>query len=335
LAERIVEVVVSADHAPEVKATLREFPVLDVWSQAAGPERTIVTAILHVDETEAATDKLQERFGHTDDFRILLLAPQAVLPREEPQQESVIDSPKSSLTFRRVSREELYAELRDASNVSVTHAVMVVLATVVAAVGLARNNTAAVIGAMVLAPLLGPIVALCFGLTLADGRLVASAIRTNLLGLALVLATALVMGLALSVDPSFPEIASRTRLELPDMLLGFAAGAAATLAYTTGLPSVLIGVMVAVALLPPATVLGLLLSEGHVSPALGAGVLLVANITMINLAGMTTFAAQGVEPRRWWKADRAKHNARRVIAIWLGLSVLLAILVLTWGRFEI
>jgi uncharacterized hydrophobic protein (TIGR00271 family) len=109
---------------------------------------------------------------------------------------------------------------------------------------LARDNTAAVIGAMVVAPLLGPNMALALGIVLGDGSLVRRAVSTNFLGLAIALVSAALLGLALGADPSTPELASRTRVGIWDLALALAAGCAGALAYTTGIPTYLTGVMV-------------------------------------------------------------------------------------------
>ena len=76
-------------------------------------------------------------------------------------------------------------------------------------------------GAMVVAPLLGPNVALALGLCLADTALTRAAIRTNLAGFALAFGAAFVLGVLFSVDPAIPEMASRTRVGLLDLVLPY------------------------------------------------------------------------------------------------------------------
>lgn len=86
-----------------------------------------------------------------------------------------------------------------------------------------------------------------------------------------------------------PEIASRTVVGLDSVALALASGAAAALSLTTGLSSVLVGVMVAVALLPPAVALGLMLGHGHFDLAVGAGLLLAVNLVCVNLSSKVVF----------------------------------------------
>jgi uncharacterized membrane protein len=111
---------------------------------------------------------------------------------------------------------------------------------------------------------------------------------------------------------------------LDSVALALASGAAAALSLTTGLSSVLVGVMVAVALLPPAVTLGIMLGVEDFNRALGAGLLLAINIVCVNLAIKVVFFVKGIRPRTWWE----KKKAKRAMAIYiLGWIVTLIFLV--------
>jgi uncharacterized hydrophobic protein (TIGR00341 family) len=223
-----------------------------------------------------------------------------------------------------VSREEVYASIADTAQLNRAYVALVVLASLVAGIGLARDNTAAVIGAMVVAPLLGPNMALALGMVLGDGPLIRRALTTNGAGLALGFASAAALGLALDADPSTPELASRARVAIWDLVLALAAGCAGALSYTTGVPTYLTGVMVAVALLPPAVASGILLAEGQLGGAFSALLLAGGNVTALTLAAMLTFLWRGMRPRNWWLEERARRSARRGVAIFVALLVALA-----------
>jgi uncharacterized membrane protein len=83
----------------------------------------------------------------------------------------------------------------------------------------------------------------------------------------------------------------------------------------------LIGVMVAVALLPPLVTFRLLLGGGHPELATGAFSLFLMNLICVNLAGVTTFLVQGIRPATWWEKDRAVKATRVAIGLWLALLV--------------
>jgi uncharacterized membrane protein len=89
--------------------------------------------------------------------------------------------------------------------------------------------------------------------------------------------------------------------------------------------------MVAVALLPPLVTFGMLLGAGKLSLARGALLLTAANVICVNLAGVATFVAQGVRPRTWWEADRARRATRNATLVWLLLLLGLAAILL-WPR---
>lgn len=128
----------------------------------------------------------------------------------------------------------------------------------------------------------------------------------------------------MQVDPILPEMASRTRVCVGVIAVALASGSAGALAFTTGVSATLIGVMVAVALLPPLVASGLMLGGGHLTLATGAFSLFLVNLICVNLAGVTTFLLQDIKPTSWWEKDRAVKATRIAIALSV---ILLAVLV--------
>ncbi len=101
------------------------------------------------------------------------------------------------------------------------------------------------------------------------------------------------------------------------MALALASGAAAVLSLSTGLPSVLVGVMVAVALLPPTATMGLMLGAGKFKLAVGAGLLLAVNVVSVNLSAKVTFLARGIKPRTGLEKQKARQSMTAYIIFWL------------------
>ncbi|MCC5925927.1 MAG: TIGR00341 family protein [Bacteroidetes bacterium] len=227
----------------------------------------------------------------------------------------------------RVSREELYTDITDGLGVSWVYIVMVILSTIVASLGVIRDSTAVVIGAMVIAPLLAPNVGLALATVLADIKLGIMALKTNGIGILVGLLLSVFLGFILEVDSSVNEIAMRTNVELADIALALASGAAGVLAYTLGMSAAVIGVMVAVALLPPLATAGILLGNGELALAGYAFLLLVTNIICVNLAAITTFILQGVRPRSWYKSARADRANRIAIGLWISLLIILGVII--------
>jgi len=257
------------------------------------------------------------------------------MPEETAKEAERVAAPaptkKKAKYSDRVSREELYDDVSSGAKLSKVYLVMVVLSAIVAAIGLIRDDVAVVVGAMVIAPLLGPNVALALGVTLGDVSLTLRAFKTNAMGIGLAFAVSFLAGALFPVDPSVKEILTRTDTNLADVALALAAGAAGALAYTSAVPASLVGVMVAVALLPPLVTAGLLAGAGHTTLALGALVLVLTNVTCINLSGIFTFLAQRVRPRTWWEEKSAKKATRRAITLWMFILLLLfAVILRLW-----
>jgi uncharacterized membrane protein len=112
---------------------------------------------------------------------------------------------------------------------------------------------------------------------------------------------------------------------LAGIALALASGAAAVLSLVTGLSSALVGVMVAVALLPPAATLGMMLGSGQYSHAAGAGLLLAVNVVCINLAAKLMFRFRGVRPRTWLEQGKARQSLLISTLFWLTSLGLLVI----------
>ena len=96
-------------------------------------------------------------------------------------------------------------------------------------------------------------------------------------------------------------------------------------AITRGGATGLVGVMVAVALLPPLVATGLLLGAGHPLAALRAGLLTVTNVVSLNLAAVTTFLVLGVWPRHWRDVEQARASTRLALVLWGGAVLVLAV----------
>ena len=222
------------------------------------------------------------------------------------------------------TREELYDRIERDARLDSNYVLMVFLSTIVASIGLIENNVAVIVGAMVIAPLLGPNISLAFATSLGDGELMWQSLKTNLAGLALALLMAIAIGFIWPDHLHSSEIMVRTDVGLDGVLLALASGAAAVLSLTTGLSSALVGVMVAVALLPPTATLGMMLGSGQPHLALGAGLLLAINVVCINLSAKLMFQLKGVKPRTWLEKRKARQSVTIYILIWIAtLGILL------------
>lgn len=330
MALRLLEVILPEASGQRARELLEGQAYLGLWHERVSDDHLLVRVLLSVEETESFLDVLEERFAHVEGFRIVLLPVEASLPRPaepslpETSEVGAESDEKGASRTARISREELYADMVPNTRLTGAYVAMVVFSAVVATIGMLRDNVAVIIGAMVIAPLLGPNMALCLATTLGDMDLGRRALKTISVGIAISLALAMLFGYFFDVDVTVPEVHSRTKVGLFDVALALASGGAGALACTTGFSATLIGVMVAVALLPPLVAFGLLIGAGLYGAALGALLLLMTNVICLNLAGVLTFLIQGIRPIGWWEADRAQKTTRVAIILWL---VLLAAMV--------
>lgn len=334
---RLLEMVLPEQHLKEVETMLQEEPVANIWYDQISEQQILIRILALAEETEHLMDLLEKQFAGEAWFRLILLPVAATIPRvEEPPKEET--PPESEATDQkkkeRISREELYAAVLDMARLTRVYLGMVIMSTVVAAVGLLNDNLAVIIGAMVIAPLLGPLMAQAMGTTLGDFDLARLALKTNLTGLGLALILSILLGLIFEVNPYGQELDARTGIGLGDIAVALASGGAGALAFTAGAPTVLVGVMVAVALLPPLASLGLLLGSGYFLTAMGAGLLLVTNIICVNLAGVVVFWIQGVRPTSWWEEKKAKQATKISIAVCVGLLAILTLTIILSKRIK-
>ncbi len=293
---------------------------------ADGPDR--IMFVVDGARTEAVVNAIQQRFGNNCGFRLMIYDLAALWPRpqqEEPEPPTPDEPPVQNR--HRISREELLDDLEPGSHISAVYLGQVMISCLVAAVGMMRDSVALVIAAMVIAPLLLPNMALALGTTLGELTIVRRSLRTGIIGLGVGLGLALLVGLIFPVDPTVREIASRGQVQFADVIVALAAGAAGAIAVTTGVSANLIGVMVAVALVPPLVAVGMLLSAGQYKLAGGAGLLLAINIVSVNLAAIIVFLIQGIRPNTWYEAEAARRATRTAIACWIGLLMGLALLI--------
>lgn len=303
---KLIEIVADAGNADTVASIAESHEAMDFRLACKGEDgRQAMRMLIGDDKAQSVLDDLQSLLAAQPDARIIVLPVEAALPRPPTAQRE--DEPATA------TREALYDSISRNARLDGNYLLLVVLSTVVAAIGLIEDNVAVVIGAMVIAPLLGPNLALALGTALGDGPLMWKSLLTNIAGLTLAFLLAVAVGVLWPIEQPGPELLARTRVGLDAVALALASGAAAVLSIATGLPSVLVGVMVAVALMPPVVTIGVMVGSGNPDLAIGAALLLAVNVVCVNLAAKVVFLAKGIHPRTWWE----KKKARRAMAVYL------------------
>lgn len=331
---RRIDLVLPGDADLNVADICDELKLLDVTEHASDEgQRRRISLLLRADQTEPILETLDKRYGEHEHFSAAVIELAALLPRPNEQEEDgkEDDSDSAERARNRISREELLDDLEPGTQISRVYLLTVLLSSIIASVGLIRDNAAVVIGAMVIAPLLLPNMSLALGTTLGDGKMMVRSLWTNVAGVAVCLAFSYAVGFFVPFDPEVQQIALRTSVSYSDVVLALAAGMAGAIAVTSGVSANLIGVMVAVALLPPMVAFGLLLGGSQWYAATQAGLLAAVNLTCINLAGVGTFLVRGIRPGSFYDTKRAKTAVISSMAVWV-VALVIAILLIWWAQ---
>ena len=232
----------------------------------------------------------------------------------------------------RIPRKELYQARIESSKPSLGFFVLLLCAAVIATLGLISNSTAVVIGAMIVAPLMDPILILAFALSISNNKLAKRSLMTVVIGVIAVIATAALLSLLLDVSEVNREMTSRTAPNLIDLGVAVAAAVAGSFSMTRErLSNSLAGVAIAVALVPPLCVCGIGLSMGNeVVAVFGRGT--VAGLTnqisegsfllfVVNLIGITVASLFIFLVQRYGSVVQCWRN----LLVWLALLGLLCI----------
>lgn len=330
MSSKIIEVVGPAGYLDTVLGIADGLAIDVLWHGVdENRDRMAVHMLVSTDFRQRLMDDLYRVLGAAETARILVLPVEAVLPDPfQDNKDDDTDRERAGKKARAVSREELYNNVAGGADLTGQFVLLTILSTIVAAIGLLEDNVAVVIGAMVIAPLLGPNLALALGTSMADTRLIGRSLRTNLVGLGGAILIGILLATVMSVDVGARELQMRTEVGLDSVALALASGAAAVLSLTTGLPTVLVGVMVAVALLPPAATVGIMLGSGDFSAAYMAFLLLAVNVVCVNLSAKLVFLYQGVRPRGRAQQAAATQSMAGYLLLWAITLALLVFLIL-------
>jgi uncharacterized hydrophobic protein (TIGR00271 family) len=217
-----------------------------------------------------------------------------------PQEVAVALSQRKIPFVRQASYEEfkeLFQVLRDNAQTKNSYLVLMVLSTIIATFGLFANSTPVVIGAMILAPLMSPIISLSMGALRQDRNLIVNSLITIGAGLGLSILFGIVLTWITPIQNPGTEILSRTRPNLLDLGIAVFSGIAGAYAHSREeVAKTLAGVAIAVALIPPLGVAAIGIGWADWSVFAGASLLLLTNLAGMVLAAAATFLVLGFSP---------------------------------------
>jgi len=222
-------------------------------------------------------------------------------------------------------RAEIGAQMRLSGKATRNFLVLMTLSSLIASGGLIQDSGAVVIGAMLIAPLMSPILGSSFAIVNGNSRLLRRALATVGKGAAIAIGVGTLFTMLLPYQEITSQVAARTQPNLVDLAVALAAGAAGV--YSTAERSALAalpGVAIAVSLVPPLCAAGYGLGTGHFDVAVGASMLFLTNLASILLMGVFFFLLMGFRPRRDTSREAARSGVRWTIFALAALAVPLA-----------
>jgi uncharacterized hydrophobic protein (TIGR00271 family) len=224
-------------------------------------------------------------------------------------------------------RGEVYAEATENRQFNALYLLMLVLSCLISLLGLLVNSPAVIIGAMLISPLMGPTLACGLALTLADASLARKAGLNVALSVAEAVFVAVVATALSPLKVATPEILARTQPNLMDLLVAFFSGLAGTLAGVSGRPgfTILPGVAIATAVMPPLAITGYGLSTAQWGVARGAFMLFFTNLTAIIISAEVGYLMAGFRPRQGLGEQEQMARVRRRVLASLAILVILSV----------
>lgn len=341
---RLVQVGVPTGYLGAVRDVLDDNEIqYIVLDETSGRDIAAVLAFpLPPGAVEPVLDELNQVGIDREDLTVVLEA-STVISRQFDQLQDRWEEEEESEA--KIAQAELRTRANDLLPSRSTFFGMTAVSAIVATAGVLMDSAAVVVGSMVIAPLVGPALSASVGTVLDDADLTRTGIRWQLIGVSLAVVSATLFALLLRFANLVPpgigitDLAQVEERLAPDFLalaIAIGAGVAGALSLSTGVSAALVGVMIAVALIPPAAVIGIGIAWGMPMVVLGSSVLLLLNVLAINLAALGVFWRLGYRPASWFRVDVAKSQLIRRAAVMLiailAISVFLG--VVTYASYQ-
>jgi len=228
----------------------------------------------------------------------------------------------------RADRSAAYVRIRRGARPDRDFFVLIGLATAIASLGMLLDSPAVVIGAMLVAPLMSPIVGTGLATVLGDTRFLRLSLGAVARGVLLAILVGLLAGLITIGQPLTAEVLARTQPNLLDLGVALFSGMAGAYALCrSDAAGALPGVAIAAALVPPLASIGISLANGSPTQALGAVLLFSTNLVAISSAAALVFLLLGFRPEPEQKERKSirAQTARVAVILLVTVSALLAV----------
>ncbi|WP_435097535.1 TIGR00341 family protein [Halorubrum sp. N11] len=302
-----------------------------VTDETSGREYTAVAMFpLPTAAVEPVLDRLREAGIDESTYTVIVAAETVISRRFEALEEEYEE--ESERGGNRISREELQAKADGLASGLHTYVLMTVMSAVIATAGLLLDSPATVVGSMVIAPLIGPAMSAAVGTVVDDEEMFRRGVQMQVIGVAVAIAAATLFAFAVrtlalvppGIDPlALAEVSERLAPNVLVLVVAVGAGVAGIVSLMTGVSAALVGVMIAVALIPPAAAVGIGIAFQIPRLVIGAGVIVAVNVLSINLSALVVLWYEGYRPQRWFREDDARAAlVKRAVILLAAIAVL-------------
>lgn len=227
--------------------------------------------------------------------------------------------------------------LSDGARPTIEYYILTILSCIIATTGLIQGSTATIIGAMIVAPLMTPILAFSLGVIWGDIDLIKISMQSIVKGTVIAILISALIAYLVPIPTYSGEIIARTKPSLFDIIVAVASGIVGAYGNANKkISNTLVGIAIAVALMPPLCTIGIGLGKFNIEIATGATILFIINLVSISLAGAIVFWAMKIHPVL---ADEGQIKKRALYQIAMSIIILVAISIpvgiYMWDGFKI
>ncbi|MHA1835843.1 MAG: TIGR00341 family protein [Candidatus Odinarchaeia archaeon] len=304
---REVEVFVPSDKAQIVETVLTEAGI--EYSKIEGETNINLVIATTTEEVEHIINELS-KIGVGKSFgRIHVSSLEVVLPAKKLTEE----------VAQRISTQELLSSIVQPAQLTQNFIIYAVLSAILAALGLIGDNVVIIIASMLISPLMGPIMGISLGIVMFDRRLIKNGVIAGIIGFFVSIGAGVVFAVATPYFTLTPEIMLRSSPTVEELGLAVISGLALSISTVSKETSILVGVAIAAALVPPAANIGIGLGSFNFDIALGSTLLLGINIISILIVSVLTLWLKGIKPK---ESVRREKMAVKKIRSRLGVLII-------------
>ena len=262
------------------------------------------------------------------------------LPEQQPDRDDGFSKlARNLLHFRRwwrdevvgtVDQQEVIARRREDCSLSARYLFMIAMSAGIAILGLLQSSPAVVIGAMLISPLMGPIIGLGFALAIGDYNWLRQAAFSLAWGTVMAVTLCAVIVFFSPLKDITPEIAARTRPNLFDLLIALFSALAGAYAMIRGREGAIVGVAIATALMPPLAVVGFGLATFNWTVFSGALLLYVTNLVTIALTAWGLARIYGFSTTLTQRQTKFQHMAIAMVFVALVIPLGVSLWRISW-----